>query len=104
VRDHFVPVFQKGKVDLVVAGHAHAYQRMDLEGVRYVVVGGAGGRLDRYQTGHWGMDKDYVGHHWALMDIVPSARGPQLSWTAKDFDGQLIDAWTLTSRSKRTAR
>lgn len=103
VRDLLVPIFAKGKVDLVIAGHAHTYQRMDQEGVRYLVIGGAGGRLDRHKTGHWPMDKDVVGHHWALMQIDLTPKGRQISWTARDFDGKVFDEWTMTSR-RRAAR
>ncbi|MBL8787961.1 MAG: metallophosphoesterase family protein [Deltaproteobacteria bacterium] len=97
VRDHLVPVFSKGKVDLVIAGHAHTYQRRDLDGVRYLVVGGAGGALDKAKTGKWPMDKDFVGHHWALMEVADG----KITWTAKDFDGAIIDQWQLASRARR---
>jgi len=103
VRDDLVPLFETGQVDLVIAGHAHTYQRMDREGVRYLVIGGAGGRLDRYKTGSWPMDKDFVGHHWALMHIAQTPKGRQITWTAKDFDGKVIDNWDLVERRK-TAR
>jgi len=103
VRDHLVPLFAPGKVDLVIAGHAHTYQRMNKDGVRYLVIGGAGGRLDRYKTGSWPMDKDFVGHHWGLMQITQTPKGRQIAWTAKDFDGNVIDDWSLVER-QRTAR
>ena len=76
---------------------------MEDRACRYLVIGGAGGRLDRYPTGKWPMDKDFVGHHWGIMHIAPTPRGRQLTWTAKDFDGNVIDAWDLVERRK-TAR
>ncbi len=38
-------IFQEGKVDLIIAGHDHAYERGTGEGVKYVVSGGAGAPL-----------------------------------------------------------
>jgi hypothetical protein len=29
--------------------------------------------------------------------------GRQLKWTAKDFEGKVIDTWTLKSRTRRVA-
>ena len=105
VRQRLVPLFADGKVDLVIAGHAHTYQRIDVDGVRYLVIGGAGGRLDRYKTGKWAMDKDFVGHHWAHMRIAdaPGGAGPAIEWTARDFDGNVIDEWSLVAKHRKRA-
>lgn len=100
VRLHLVPLFERYQVDLVVAGHAHAYQRRDLGGVRYVVVGGAGGALDRYKTGRWPMTVDYVGHHYAVMEVSDR----RLSWVARDFEGQVIDSFELMSRTRHLGK
>lgn len=100
VRDAWVPVFERGGVDLVIAGHAHTYQRMDRNGVRYLVVGGAGGRLDRHVTGRWPMDRDHVGHHYALMRVERDAAATRITWIAKDFQGNVIDRWELASRAR----
>lgn len=98
VRAQWVPVFSELGVDLVVAGHAHAYQRMDLDGVRYVVVGGAGGWLDKYKTARWPMVKDLVVHHWALMELGEG----RLDWRATDEAGKVIDSFTM--RAARRGR
>jgi predicted phosphodiesterase len=100
VRLHLVPLFEQHKVDLVVAGHAHAYQRRDEGGVRYVVVGGAGGALDRYKTGRWPMTVDYVGHHYAVMEVSDR----RLSWVARDFSGEVIDSFELVSRTRHLGK
>ena len=47
VRKHFVPVFEKHQVPLVIAGHDHNYERTKtINGVTYLVTG-AGGRGTR---------------------------------------------------------
>jgi hypothetical protein len=99
VRAHWVPIFSDHKVDLVITGHAHAYQRVDIEGVRYLVIGGAGGRLDRGRFGKWLMAVDYVGHHFGVMAVE---RG-KLHWVAEDFDGKVIDEWRLERRGRKVA-
>lgn len=38
-------IFKEGKVDLIIAGHDHAYERGAGEGVKYLVSGGAGAPL-----------------------------------------------------------
>lgn len=100
VRQFIVPVLTRHKVDLVVAGHAHAYQRREVDGVHYVVVGGAGGALDRYKTGRWPMQVDYVGHHYAVMESFDR----RLSWVVRDFSGQLVDSFELSSRTRHLGR
>ena len=44
VRDTFEPLWQKHRVDLVLAGHDHHYERMRPQsGIEYVLTGGGGG-------------------------------------------------------------
>jgi Icc-related predicted phosphoesterase len=100
VRRRFVPLFSAHGVDLVVAGHAHCYQRRDFEGVRYVVVGGGGGRLDAYKVASWPMTVDWVGHHFAVMDVD----GDRLSWRVEGLEGEAVDSFEMTSRKRRAAR
>ena len=48
MRTSLVPLFEKYKVDFVLNGHSHCYQRGELNGVKYVISGGAGAsRLDK---------------------------------------------------------
>ncbi len=42
MRSDLVPEFEKYGVDFVVNGHSHCYQRGSLNGVQYLVTGGAG--------------------------------------------------------------
>lgn len=45
LRDELHSLFKESGVDIVFAGHEHTYRRMDRDGVRYVITGGAGARL-----------------------------------------------------------
>ncbi|MCP4441843.1 MAG: PKD domain-containing protein [Aureispira sp.] len=42
MRTDLVPEFEKYGVDFVVNGHSHCYQRGELNGVQYLITGGAG--------------------------------------------------------------
>ncbi len=95
IRADWVPAFESGGVDLVLAGHAHAYQRGELNGVTYVVTGGAGGTLDTRSFAHW----DHLGviessHHYGLLALTDDV----LSWRALTLDGTRLDAFTLGPR------
>ncbi|CAI5493658.1 unnamed protein product [Closterium sp. Naga37s-1] len=57
VRLEWVPLFEKYRVDLVVSGHSHAYQRGERNGVMYAILGGGGERIDKHRVADWGMYK-----------------------------------------------
>jgi predicted phosphodiesterase len=74
-------------VDLVVSGHTHSYQHAQLNGVHYVMVGGAGGALDTFCAGDWPFF-DYTAdvHGYSVMDV----NGPTLTWNSyNENDGFL---------------
>ncbi len=91
-RDNWVPVFVEKNVDMVIAGHFHSYQRGELDGVSYAIVGGGGSALlvDRY---------DFWDHmtileqtwHYATMDVEDG----RLHWQVWDLEDRLIDEMTL---------
>jgi predicted phosphodiesterase len=93
VRNNWVPLFETHQVDLVVSGHAHAYERGERNGVLYTAVGGAGGALDTFvppQT--WDFIEVALSvHHYVIMDVEPG----HLEWTAYDLDGEVIDSFAL---------
>ena len=45
LRDQLHRLFMSKKVTAVFAGHEHTYKRMEVDGIDYVVTGGAGARL-----------------------------------------------------------
>jgi hypothetical protein len=92
-RGNFVPLFEQYGVDLVVSGHAHAYERGEQNGVTYTVVGGAGGLLDTFVPPEtWDfLEVALPVHHYAIMEV----EGDRLRWTAYDLDDEVIDAFEL---------
>ncbi len=93
VRNDWVPLFEQHGVDLVVSGHAHAYERGEQNGVVYTIVGGAGGALDVFTPPvTWDfIDVALSTHHYVIMDVD----GSVLQWSAYDLNDVLIDQFTL---------
>eukprot|EP00475_Leptophrys_vorax_P009341 TRINITY_DN16195_c0_g1_i1.p1 TRINITY_DN16195_c0_g1~~TRINITY_DN16195_c0_g1_i1.p1 ORF type:complete len:603 (-),score=155.47 TRINITY_DN16195_c0_g1_i1:741-2402(-) len=70
IREHWVPLFEKYKVDLVVSGHSHVYQRGSRNGVAYLILGGGGGKLDRERAVNLGMfHKTVIEHHYGVFEM-----------------------------------
>ena len=46
VREKWVPLFEQYKVDVVISGHSHVYQRGRKNDVTYIISGGAGAELE----------------------------------------------------------
>jgi predicted phosphodiesterase len=93
VRRLWVPLFEQYGVDLVVSGHAHAYERGDQNGVMYTIVGGAGGALDTWTPPTtWDLiDVALSTHHYVIMDVEAGV----LQWRAYDLNDVLIDEFML---------
>ena len=95
VREQWVEELVAGGVDVVVAGHYHAYQRGELDGVMYVVTGGGGASLDSEIDEVWDFfDIAALTWHYAVMDIEEGS----LTWRTYDDQDVLFDEFTLTAR------
>jgi hypothetical protein len=97
-RDRYVPILLKYKVDLVLSGHDHIYQRGDAKGLRYVVSGGGGASLYGIRCGVSGRPKCAVEdgmqavmkeHHYLVLTI-----GRDLEMCARKPDGSLLERCT----------
>lgn len=106
----WVAHFERHKVDAVIAGHDHAYERLERNGVAYFVTGGAGAPLyDRgacEPTDELALQRYESVHHYLLLRIVPEPlaavpkdgsrrRGAQISVIAKSPQGPPFDSVTL---------
>jgi acid phosphatase type 7 len=105
-----VPLYERYGVDIVFSGHLHMYERtwpileekvVESNGVRYLILGGSGGGLERaapYRT--WFTNKVRTLHHYGYIAI----NGNQLQYQAIDQEGNLSDQFTLDgSRPKLAA-
>ena len=94
VRDYWVPLFEKGGVDMVISGHTHIYQRGKRNGVIYTTIGGAGGELDRLRVADWlFFEKVVIQHHFAILQFNDCF----LYWTAYNLENEIIDSLSLSS-------
>ncbi len=89
----WVPAFDDDVV-LVLSGHAHNFQRFEVEGTPYVVSGG-GGRglhpLDACDVGHPPRVAGVESFHFLTISQQPS----ELVVTAIDRDGNELDRFTI---------
>jgi hypothetical protein len=94
-RERYVPILAKHRVDLVVAGHDHLYQRGEAGGIRYVVSGGGGASLYQPTCGvrgkpkcaEDGMQKLAIEHHYIVVTIDHDS----LELCPRRSDGKLLE-------------
>lgn len=102
IRSFLEPYFHEGKVDLVVSGHTHDYERLTLNfsdhPVHFLVVGGAGGGLEPK-----GKDSDFPKmdmlikeHHFGLLELDSVS----LWLKVYGIQGQILDQFEFKKVSK----
>lgn len=71
MRTDLVPAFEKYKVDFVVNGHSHCYQRGEMNGVQYLITGGAGAKEpDRHTNSNApNLSVEIYENHYVRFDI-----------------------------------
>ncbi|HEU0091823.1 MAG TPA: metallophosphoesterase, partial [Vicinamibacteria bacterium] len=80
-------------IEAVFAGHEHFYERGEVDGLRYFVVGGGGAPLE---------DPDPTfptvqAAHKALSFVTLDVCGCHVTGKAKDIAGRVLDSFTLSS-------
>jgi hypothetical protein len=95
------PIYEKHHVDLVMNGHAHAYERSkpivagqpvaDGQGPVYIVEGGGG--ADPYDVAPQNFTAFALKTFgYTILDV----NGKMLTLTAKALDGSVVDSYTIT--------
>jgi hypothetical protein len=85
-------LLRRHRVDLVIAGHDHLYERGDHERVRYMVSGGGGAPLYRRRSARDGVIAYASAHHVVRVDVERA----KVTFTAVGADGVQIDRGVLT--------
>ena len=93
VREAFANIITRHKVDIVLAGHEHQYERFRIAGVNYIVSGGGGGQLTRF-FGRSQALKQATVHHFLSFEVT--AR--KLDMKAIDISGNEIETLHLTKQ------
>jgi MYXO-CTERM domain-containing protein len=76
------------KIDLVLSGHDHIYERGEDKGTRYIVSGGGGAPLYRIQAPLAGTRKIESTYHFVNFVVSPS----KVTLVAKRADGSVLDS------------
>ncbi|MEZ6058253.1 MAG: metallophosphoesterase [Planctomycetaceae bacterium] len=88
--------FEKHGVDLVINGHDHDYERIERDGLVYIINGAGGANLRRFKTPVSGSVTRHFDKHGA-MQIDVSTQGDTTTLTSRfiDIDGKEIDQFTI---------
>ncbi|KUK78623.1 MAG: Metallophosphoesterase [Mesotoga prima] len=93
IQQYLVPVFEDYKVDLVLNGHDHGYQRVEKNGVTYVISAGGGAPLYDIGSG-----KDLIAsanaYHYMLFNYTVDG----LFGYAKTAKGLILDSFYIQRR------
>jgi hypothetical protein len=91
VQTHFVPLFEKHGVSLVLLGHDHHYERTNtLDGVTYIVTGGGGHGTREVGESVFTAFADDVAH-FVFVEVDDAVRAVAVDATGQAFDSVLID-------------
>ena len=90
IRQAFAKILTDRKVDLVLTGHEHQYERFEVGGVNYVVSGGGGARLTRFFGSQRALKQATV-HHYLAFEVTKD----KLVMKAIDINGKEIETLTL---------
>ena len=94
-RARYVPILARHRVDLVLSGHDHLYQRGEIGGLRYVVSGGGGAPLYGIRCGVPGRPRCAVDdgmlavareHHYVVVTVARD-----LELCTRRVDGTLLE-------------
>lgn len=86
----YVPYFEGGKADIVFCGHEHFYERLEKDGVVYIIAGGGGAQP-------FDVEKDGVAHeysrvrHSGLSFVICDVSPERVSLKALTPDGNVFD-------------
>ncbi len=96
-----IPLYEKYKVDVVMNGHIHLYERTwpvrggrvdEKNGVVYLTSGGGGGKLEEFEpTPSFFKNQGRVDYHFCYFTV----HGGTLECKAFDHEGRLFDSFAL---------
>jgi hypothetical protein len=85
-------LFKQHKVDLILSGHDHIYERGDTDGMRYVVSGGGGAPLYKIAGPLPSTRKAESTYHYVEFKVTPA----EVALVAKRIDGSILDRCSFT--------
>src|SRR5207248_1959547 len=90
------PILAEGRVQLVLNGHDHDYQRHLAKGITYVVTGGGGAPLYTVTPDTPFVKKAKMAHHYCELTV----KGGSMSVRVVEPDGGIIEEFKLHAKTK----
>ena len=91
-QQNVVPLLKQYQARAVFAGHNHLYERIIMDGITYLTIGGGGAPLYDEQSGdHQGLVKFAKEYHYTVIDVDAA----QVKFSVKNDTSTEIDAFTL---------
>ncbi|MFO8033590.1 MAG: metallophosphoesterase [Candidatus Bipolaricaulota bacterium] len=99
----FHPLFTELGVDIVFSGHAHNYERIERDGVTYLMVGGGGATVrplaDERVPGSVMADDDHL--FYVKLTTGPAGIEVDVVAVAEQVNGTVVSAWGLLDEFSR---
>jgi hypothetical protein len=92
VRQALVAGSKVHPIEAVFAGHEHFYERGEIEGMRYFVLGGGGAPLEDPDSSFAGVETAQKALSYAVVQVC----GCHVTGTVKDIAGKVIDSFRLS--------
>lgn len=99
IREDWVPLFERHHVDLVMNGHAHAYQRATTNDVTYLIIGGGGATPDTYTTATWPCVSCVITNRFFAG--VMTISNTSLRWAVYGLTNDCLDTFTVNKYPAR---
>ena len=94
VLKHANPLFLEHGVDLSLCGHEHFYERLEADGLNYIVADGAGGSLRERSLEHPASRVLVSRHHYLVLTL----HADRIEGVARDLEGEVFDRFTVKPR------
>jgi predicted phosphodiesterase len=95
IRKEWQPLFETHRVNLVVSGHSHIYQKGEVDGTTYVILGGGGAPLDQEKASDLKIYKTTVkSHHYGIYEFKEN----EFRMTVLNEHDELIDKFQIHSK------
>lgn len=83
-------LFERKGIDIVFNGHDHDYERLEINGIKYIVTGGGGAPLYEVGRSKWTILSQST-YHYCKISINSSS----LHFTSLKPDGEIIDDFVI---------
>ena len=91
IRQAWVPLFEYANVALVLTGHDHNYERLELNGITYIVSGGGSSSLYGKQDTREESEFFTAQSNFVILELYPD----RIDITAYGLGGGTLDSYTL---------